>query len=153
VISQPINWERFRARSIDLLSAQNNFGAAMNEISSVPTISRTELLERLDRACDFVLVEILSSTAYDQARLPGAINLPLDRLAELAATLLPDKTIEIVIYGAGPKCVYAQNAARELSALGYPNVLDYAGGKQDWFEAGLRIEVINNSREPRKAWA
>lgn len=122
----------------------------MEDASRVATISRTELVERLDRGGDFVLVEILSTSAYDQARLPGAINLPHDRLTELAATLLPDKTIEIVIYGAGPKCTDAQSAARELSDLGYQNVRDYAGGKQDWHEAGLRIEVINNSRQPRK---
>lgn len=123
----------------------------MIETSAVPTISRTELLSRLDRGYDFVLVEVLSMAAYDQARLPGAINLPLDRLTELAATLLPDKTSEIVIYGAGPNCTLTKDAARELSELGYQNVRDYPGGKQDWYEAGLRIEVINNSREPRKA--
>jgi rhodanese-related sulfurtransferase len=124
--------------------------AAMRETTGVPTISRNELLDRLDRRYDFILVEILSPAAYDQARLPGAINLPVDQLAELAATLLPDKTKDIVIYGAGPKCNSAMNAARELSEMGYQNVCDYAGGKQEWFEAGLRIEVINNSREPRK---
>jgi len=123
----------------------------MEETIRGSTISRRELLERMDRGWDFVLVEILSTTAYDQARLPGAINLPLEDLAELAAGLLPDKTIEIVIYGAGPKCTQARNAARELSQLGYENVRDYVGGKQDWFEAGLRIEVINSSRQPRKA--
>lgn len=122
----------------------------MRETISVPTISRTELIDRFDNGCDFVLVEILPPTAYDQARLPGAINLPVNRLTELAATLLPDKTMDIVIYGGGPKCNQALNAARTLSEMGYQNVCDYAGGKQEWFEAGLRIEVINNSREPRK---
>jgi rhodanese-related sulfurtransferase len=126
-------------------------GEAMKEMHRIPTISRTELVEYLDRGCNFVLVEILSTTAYDQARLPGAINLPVDRLPELAAALLPDKTIEIVVYGAGPRCTQAKSAARELTELGYLNIRDYVGGKQDWFEAGLRIEVINSSRDPRKA--
>ena len=31
-------------------------------------------------------------------------------------------------------------AARELAALGYTNVRDYAGGKQEWMEAGLPVE-------------
>ena len=34
----------------------------------------------------------------------------------------------------------AWNAARELAALGYTNVRDYAGGKQDWIDAGLPTE-------------
>jgi len=32
------------------------------------------------------------------------------------------------------------NAARELAALGYTNVRDYAEGKQDWIDAGLPAE-------------
>lgn len=117
---------------------------------TIPTISRNELVERLDQGCDFALVETLPPTAFDQARLPGAINLPPDRISELAATILPDKTKEIIVYGASPTCLDSQNAARELGELGYANVRNYAGGKQDWCEAGLRIEVINNSRQPRK---
>lgn len=108
----------------------------------ISTISRKELIERLDEGSNFALVEALPSTAYNQARLPGAINMPPDQISALAATLLPDKTIEIIVYGAGPACLESQNAARELAALGYANVRNYAGGKKDWFDAGLRIEVI-----------
>jgi len=32
------------------------------------------------------------------------------------------------------------NAARELAALGYTNVRDYAEGKSDWMNAGLPVE-------------
>ncbi len=31
-------------------------------------------------------------------------------------------------------------SARELAALGYTNVRDYAEGKQDWIDAGLPVE-------------
>jgi rhodanese-related sulfurtransferase len=31
-------------------------------------------------------------------------------------------------------------AARELAAMGYTNVRDYAEGKQDWIDAGLPVE-------------
>ena len=106
------------------------------------TISRNELIELLDQGSGFALVETLPSDAYHQARIPGAINLPPDQIQELAATLLPDKTIEIIVYGASLACVDSQNAATELEALGYANVRNYAGGKKDWFDAGLRIEVI-----------
>jgi rhodanese-related sulfurtransferase len=108
----------------------------------IETISRRELIERLDQGSDFALVETLPSSAYHQARLPGAINLPADQISELAATLLPDKSIEIIVYGASLSGLDSQNAALELEALGYGNVRNYAGGKKDWFDAGLRIEVI-----------
>ena len=68
----------------------------------VATISRDELRKKIAERHDFMLVETLPATAYQHARLPGAINLPPDRVAELAPTLLPDKAAEIVVYCANP---------------------------------------------------
>jgi len=66
------------------------------------TISRDELRMKIDRHDEFLLVETLPEAAYHHAHLPGAINLPPQKLAELAATLLPNKQAEIVIYCASP---------------------------------------------------
>lgn len=66
------------------------------------TISRDELKEKLDRSSDFLLVETLPAATYHHAHLPGAINLPPDRVRELAPTLLPDKGAEIVVYCSNP---------------------------------------------------
>jgi rhodanese-related sulfurtransferase len=68
----------------------------------VQTISRDELKRKIDRKDDFVLVETLAEIAYDHAHLPGAINLPPDKIGELAAQLLPDKNAEIIVYCASP---------------------------------------------------
>jgi rhodanese-related sulfurtransferase len=68
----------------------------------VETISRDELKAKIDRRDLFLLVETLPETAYHHVHLPGAINLPLDQLKVLAATLLPDKNAEIVVYCASP---------------------------------------------------
>lgn len=68
----------------------------------VQTISRAELKEKLDRRDDFHLVETLPEATYDHAHLPGAINLPPDRVRELAPQLLPDKDAEIVVYCTSP---------------------------------------------------
>ena len=62
------------------------------------TISREELKAKMDRGDQFDLVETLAKDAYDYAHLPGAINLPPDRVRELAPRLLPDKSADIVVY-------------------------------------------------------
>jgi rhodanese-related sulfurtransferase len=62
------------------------------------TITREELKAMIDDGRNFTLVETLPSQAYEHAHLPGAINLPPDRVGELAPTLLPDKHAEIVVY-------------------------------------------------------
>jgi len=68
----------------------------------VQTISREDLQSKIERGDKFQLVETLPKTAYDHAHLPGAINLPPDRIEEIAATLLPDKSAEIVVYCSNP---------------------------------------------------
>ena len=68
----------------------------------VQTISRDELKQKIDRKDKFLLVETLARTAYEHAHLPGAINLPPDQVKELAATHLPDKHADIVVYCASP---------------------------------------------------
>jgi rhodanese-related sulfurtransferase len=66
------------------------------------TISREELKGKMDRGEAFALVETLQEVAYRHEHLPGAINLPPDRVRELAPRLLPDKGAEIVVYCASP---------------------------------------------------
>jgi rhodanese-related sulfurtransferase len=66
------------------------------------TISREELKGKMDRGETFTLVETLGEVAYHHAHLPGAINLPPDRVRELAPSLLTDKGAEIIVYCSSP---------------------------------------------------
>jgi rhodanese-related sulfurtransferase len=65
-------------------------------------VTREQLKNKMDRHDDFILVETLPRDSYDQAHLPGAINLPPDQVRELAPALLPDKHAEIIVYCAKP---------------------------------------------------
>jgi rhodanese-related sulfurtransferase len=100
-------------------------------------IDRSTLQQRLDRV---TLAEALPEKHYRDGHLPGAKHLPHDRVRELAPGLLPDKAAEIVVYCASATCQNSHIAAKVLAQLGYANVAVYAGGKQDWQEAGLPLE-------------
>ena len=107
---------------------------------AVRTISREELKGKLDRGQSVVVVETLGPAYYEDAHLPGAINIPHTEVDELAPKLLPDKAAQVVVYCSNRACQNSPQAARRLEALGYGNVYDYEEGKQDWIEAGLPIE-------------
>lgn len=66
------------------------------------TISREELKAKMDGGESFTLVETLQAVAYQHEHLPGAVNLPPDRVRELAPNLLPDKGAEIIVYCSSP---------------------------------------------------
>lgn len=68
---------------------------------SVPTISREDLQQKIDRGDRFTLVETLPEFMYKQRHLPGALNLPPNEVQQRAASVLPDKNAEIVVYCGG----------------------------------------------------
>ncbi len=67
-------------------------------MSNIGQISREELKQKIERKDYFFLVEALAPEKYRHSHLPGAINIPYDRVRELAPGLLPEKTAEIVTY-------------------------------------------------------
>ncbi len=103
-------------------------------------ITREELKAKIDWDEDLVVVETLGSRYYEDAHLPGAINIPHTEVEDLAPAMLPDKSAEIVVYCSNKACQNSPQAARRLMALGYENVYDYEEGKQDWIDAGLPTE-------------
>jgi rhodanese-related sulfurtransferase len=103
-------------------------------------ISREELRAKLSSASRPVLVEALPEKYYVAKHLPDALHLPHDQVDALAAGVLPEKAAEIVVYCANRQCQNSHMAAHRLSVLGYTNVSVYAGGKQDWEEAGLPFD-------------
>jgi len=62
------------------------------------TITRDELQRKINDQDDFILVETLAPESFQQGRLPGAVNLPPDRIRTLAPELLPDKHADIIVY-------------------------------------------------------
>jgi rhodanese-related sulfurtransferase len=105
-----------------------------------PTITREELHRKLVSAKRPTLVEALPEKYFADKHLPGALNMPHDRVDELAAKLLPDRGAEIIVYCANRQCQNSHIAAHRLSVLGYTDIVVYPGGKQDWDEAGLPFE-------------
>src|SRR5215207_9476048 len=106
----------------------------------VARISRDELRAMIDRADPFVLLEALPPAYFEDAHLPGALNMPHDQVEALAPSLIPSRSTDVVVYCANAPCANSTIAARKLLALGYTNVREYAEGKEDWVTAGLPTE-------------
>jgi rhodanese-related sulfurtransferase len=66
--------------------------------SVVANIGRDDLQARMDRRDPVILLEVLAPQYYRHSHLPGALNLPPGKVAEMAPDLLPDKEAEIVLY-------------------------------------------------------
>lgn len=105
-----------------------------------PTITRQELRQAIEDGT-VTVVEALPPMYFEDAHLPGALNLPHDRVRELAPALLPDRDAAIVVYCDNLPCQNSGIATRELIAMGYGDVREYPEGKQDWVDAALPVET------------
>ena len=59
----------------------------------------------------------------------------------LAPQLLADRDAPIVTYCSNEACRNSGIAQAQLIAMGYTNVRKFAGGKQEWAEAGLSLDT------------
>ena len=62
------------------------------------TISTKDLKTKLDQKQKITVVETLAPERYREAHIPGALNIPAEKVKELAPQLLPNKDAEIVTY-------------------------------------------------------
>ena len=65
--------------------------------AQIPVLGREELLALLKDPA-VALVDVLPAESYAAGHLPGALNLPLARVREDAARLLPDQGQKIIVY-------------------------------------------------------
>ena len=62
------------------------------------TVSTKELKAKIDAKANVIVVETLAPERYREGHIPGALNLPPERIKQLAPQVLPNKNAEIVTY-------------------------------------------------------
>lgn len=93
-------------------------------------ITVDELKARIDDKSDnnFIIVDIRDDVSYDEAHIPGAINIPLNELGYRIFSL--DKTKDIIVY-----CytgVTSQVACQILVNAGFKDVYNVIDGIKAW---------------------
>jgi rhodanese-related sulfurtransferase len=96
---------------IDRLAA-----AYLGDRAGLQTVTREQLSDRLRRG-EVVLIDVRPHAEFRQGHIPGAVSVPIDRLATEMDGLGKDR--EIVAYCRGAYCVYADDAVRALVANGF----------------------------------
>ena len=82
-----------------------------------------------------VLIDVREPQEYADARVPGAILIPLADVPERIEEIPDDQTVN-VICGSGPR---SARAVEYLNRQGYDTV-NVAGGTRAWVEAGHPVE-------------
>jgi rhodanese-related sulfurtransferase len=99
-------------------------------------VSIDELKGKLDRSDDFKLVNALGEWEFSAKHIPRSLHCGTahDALGELKPW------DEIVVYCSNPSCSASVALYRFLEEHGYANVRRFAGGLEEWEEAGYQLE-------------
>jgi rhodanese-related sulfurtransferase len=103
-------------------------------------------LERVKSAFDggtAVIIDARSTEEYEAGHIPGAINIPHDRIPEFMETLTREVPMDadVVCYCRGPECDFSDLLATELKVMGYQKVSVFSGGWEHWTAAGYPTEA------------
>lgn len=99
-------------------------------------VRATELLERAKKGLVTVL-DVRPPEEYAAGHLPGAINVPVDKLEGYLAKL--PKRREVVAYCRGPYCLMSFDAVEKLRKRGW-KARRLQDGFPEWRAAGLPVE-------------
>jgi rhodanese-related sulfurtransferase len=106
--------------------------AHRDEMEAIPAV---ELLERAKKGLVTVL-DVRPAEEYAAGHIPGAINVPVDKLESFLSRL--PKRKEVVAYCRGPYCLMSFDAVEKLRRRGW-RARRLANGLPEWRAAGLPI--------------
>ncbi len=108
-------------------------------LPKIKFITIENLLEMRANNEKFKLVDVLPEEEFQEGHIPGAINIPLEKLSTNAKDHLK-KSDKIVVYCAKYACQASTKAATTLLKMGYKKTLDFKAGKRGWLHTGLDLE-------------
>jgi rhodanese-related sulfurtransferase len=87
---------------------------------------------------DVYVIDARAVEVFEEGHIPGAINIPYDRLPEYFQYLTDTVPLDarIVCYCRSLTCDFSDQLATELKIIGYTDISVFTGGWEEWQSAG-----------------
>ncbi len=107
-----------------------------------PEVTTVDLLRQLDNQNPErmpVLIDARFQDDFRYAHIPGAISIPVDCsvVSEREVVSLIPKTSQLVVYCQSKGCLFSDQVAKRLEAMGYSSISIFRDGYVGWKEASL----------------
>jgi rhodanese-related sulfurtransferase len=147
-LSDPVVFELWRNLRTVAAHRQAEVGHLANAYlgarDSLEPVTQADLLRRLKRKEDLVILDVRPAEEYAAGHLPAAVSIPLAELRRRLRDLPRDK--EIVAYCRGPYCAFAHKAIRVLQQAGF-KARRLEEGLPEWKAAGLPVVAGGQRRD------
>jgi len=117
--------------------------SACGKDETTATITAADLAGRIGKGTAPAIFDVRTPEEYEAGHIPGAINIPHDRLADRIGEFAPYQDMEVVVYcRSGKRAGIAETA---LAAAGFRNVKDLEGHMQQWEADGYPMDQVSAS--------
>ena len=89
-------------------------------------ISQEEAAKIMAEETGFIVLDVRTQEEYDEAHIPGAVNIANETIGTDEIPELPDKDQVLLVYCRSGR--RSKEASEKLAALGYTHVLEFGGG-------------------------
>ena len=96
-----------------------------------------------------VFVDARALYHFNEGHIPGAVNIPVNRVKETLSVLPTDKETYLITYCGSIHCPNAYQLMHLLWEEGYRNVQFFSSGLQGWETAGYPLEGEGQSDDVR----
>lgn len=111
----------------------------MATAADLATIKPEAVHERASKNdASLVIVDVRTAEEFAQGHVPGAINIPHDKVADRIQELMGAKSKDVVVYCRSGR--RSGMAAETLQAHGFTSLLQLEGNLQGWADAKLPVE-------------
>lgn len=119
--------------------AERSAGKA--ELQGLIPLEKARALFDVKRA---VFMDARDEKAFAEGHIPGAMNVPYDKLVDYYETITASVAQDtlIICYCWGPTCDFSDNLASELVLMGFTNVVIFRGGWEEWVKAGYPADGL-----------
>ena len=122
---------------------------------SYQSVTGKQAMKMMQSGDEYVILDVRARAEYDSEHIPGAVSLPDDEIGDGEIDLLPDRSLQIYVYGRTGE--QAKQAAQKLLEKGYNRIIEF-GSISDWpghvvveeYQA-MRPKLILDGGEPGTA--
>lgn len=139
-----VNW--WRPLSLPWVFNPEAAAARPDDTSGRVEVDAAYLLESLARN-NVTIIDARPEVFYRFGHIPGAVNVPPERLEQALAELPPaavPSDREIIVYCSDRFCSMAENLIVKLATAGHRSAKLFSPGYAGWEAAGHKIEVIHD---------
>lgn len=117
---------------------------APEQIDGVTRVTAEQVVDLVSTESELVIIDSRKPGQFIKGHIQGARNIQDTKMTEeLLAKHVPSKSMPVIFYCYGPKCLRSANASTHAKKWGYTRIYWFRGGWKEWKDKQMPVSRLN----------